>query len=136
MARRVTRRGVCATVGSLVAGCTGLPGQQSPSPTENPVSGEVTRTGDLTLASPAFEANETIPEKYGKAYQNVNPPLTIDGVPESATSLALVVDDPDAPGGTFTPGRMPLPTRRIQQMAGERKVFLTAQSMGTDHLSR
>lgn len=58
--------------------------------------------GDLTLTSPAFEAGETIPEKYGKAYQNVNPPLTIDGVPGDATSLVLIMDDPDAPGGTFT----------------------------------
>jgi Raf kinase inhibitor-like YbhB/YbcL family protein len=33
---------------------------------------------------------------------DVSPTLRIDGVPKEAKSLVLVVDDPDAPGGTFT----------------------------------
>lgn len=52
--------------------------------------------GDLELTSPAFADGESIPRKYGYTNQNVNPPLTIDGVPSDAASLALVVDDPDA----------------------------------------
>jgi Raf kinase inhibitor-like YbhB/YbcL family protein len=51
---------------------------------------------DLTLASPAFADGEPIPEKYGYTEDNVNPPLEISGVPDSAESLLLVVDDPDA----------------------------------------
>lgn len=56
----------------------------------------------LTLASPAFEDGDPIPDRYGYSNENVNPPLSIDGVPETAESLALVVDDPDAiePAGT------------------------------------
>jgi hypothetical protein len=50
----------------------------------------------LTLSSQAFEDGAAIPEKYGYTQANVNPPLEIDGVPEDAESLALVVDDPDA----------------------------------------
>lgn len=57
---------------------------------------------DLQLSTTAFEPGGTIPDKYGKAYENVNPPLSISGVPDDAASLVLVVDDPDAPGGTFT----------------------------------
>jgi len=50
----------------------------------------------LTLASPAFADGEPIPDRYGYAAANVNPPLEIDGVPDGTASLALVMDDPDA----------------------------------------
>ena len=58
----------------------------------------------MSLASPAFTDNGEIPAKYGCSGggQAVSPPLTIGGVPAAAKSLALIVDDPDAPGGTFT----------------------------------
>jgi Raf kinase inhibitor-like YbhB/YbcL family protein len=54
---------------------------------------------ELTITSPAFQNNQTIPEKY--TCQGINPPLTIEGIPEGTKSLALILDDPDAPGGTF-----------------------------------
>lgn len=50
----------------------------------------------LTLTSPAFADGEAIPQEYGREYRNVNPPLSIDGVPTEAVSLALAFDDPDA----------------------------------------
>jgi Raf kinase inhibitor-like YbhB/YbcL family protein len=50
----------------------------------------------LQLSSSAFEDGGPIPEKYGYDAENVNPPLSVSGVPEDAASLALVVDDPDA----------------------------------------
>lgn len=50
----------------------------------------------LQLTSPAFANGDTIPEKYGYTAANVNPPLEVDGVPEEAESLAVVMDDPDA----------------------------------------
>ncbi|QLK26292.1 YbhB/YbcL family Raf kinase inhibitor-like protein [Natrinema zhouii] len=52
--------------------------------------------GDLTLESPEFDHGDRIPEEYGYTKDNVNPPLEIDGVPDDADSLALIVDDPDA----------------------------------------
>ncbi|WP_306059454.1 YbhB/YbcL family Raf kinase inhibitor-like protein [Natronococcus wangiae] len=57
---------------------------------------------DLTLTSPEFDDGERIPDQYGHDAANVNPPLEIDGVPDEAVSLALIVDDPDAvePAGT------------------------------------
>lgn len=55
----------------------------------------------LTIASPAFKHNESIPEKYTCDGADVNPPLVIEGVPPGAKSLALIVDDPDAPRGTW-----------------------------------
>ncbi|MFC4405492.1 YbhB/YbcL family Raf kinase inhibitor-like protein [Haloarchaeobius iranensis] len=50
----------------------------------------------LELTSPAFDDGEQIPRKDGYRAENVNPPLAIDGVPDEAVSLALVMDDPDA----------------------------------------
>jgi len=50
----------------------------------------------FTLSSSVFESGESIPDKYGYDEENVNPPLTIDGVPDGAETLALVIDDPDA----------------------------------------
>ena len=55
----------------------------------------------LTIASPAFKHNESIPAKYTCDGADVNPPLVIEGVPPGAKSLALIVDDPDAPRGTW-----------------------------------
>jgi Raf kinase inhibitor-like YbhB/YbcL family protein len=42
-----------------------------------------------------------IPEKYSKSGGNISPPLEWSGVPSSARSLAVIVDDPDAPSGVF-----------------------------------
>jgi len=55
----------------------------------------------LTLKSPQFEDNEFIPQKYTCDGEDINPPLKIEGVPEGTKSLALIVDDPDAPMGTW-----------------------------------
>ncbi|MEJ2207884.1 MAG: YbhB/YbcL family Raf kinase inhibitor-like protein [Anaerolineae bacterium] len=54
------------------------------------------------LRSEAFEAGGSIPRTYSCQGQGVSPPLSWRGVPDEAASLALVVDDPDAPSGTFT----------------------------------
>lgn len=51
----------------------------------------------MTLTSPAFRSGGPIPAQYTCEGPNVSPPLEWDGVPETARSLALIVDDPDAP---------------------------------------
>ena len=51
----------------------------------------------LTLSSPAFAAGATIPAQYTCEGDDMSPPLAWSGVPDGASSLALVVDDPDAP---------------------------------------
>lgn len=55
----------------------------------------------LTIKSSVFEANKPIPKKYTCEGENINPPLTIEGTPQTTKSLALIIDDPDAPSGTF-----------------------------------
>ena len=56
----------------------------------------------IELTSPAFEDGGTIPEKHTRLGGNVSPPLAWSGVPADAAELVLVVQDPDAPSGTFT----------------------------------
>ncbi|HQR57491.1 MAG TPA: YbhB/YbcL family Raf kinase inhibitor-like protein, partial [Burkholderiaceae bacterium] len=51
----------------------------------------------MKLTSSAFEDHGSIPRKYTCEGADVSPPLTIEGVPANARSLALIVDDPDAP---------------------------------------
>jgi Raf kinase inhibitor-like YbhB/YbcL family protein len=55
----------------------------------------------MKITSPAFQQGGNIPSKFTCDGANTNPPLHFDQVPAEAKSLALIVDDPDAPGGTF-----------------------------------
>jgi Raf kinase inhibitor-like YbhB/YbcL family protein len=55
----------------------------------------------MNISSPAFTDGGSIPSKYTCDGPNTSPPLAFNGIPGGAKSLALIVDDPDAPGGTF-----------------------------------
>jgi Raf kinase inhibitor-like YbhB/YbcL family protein len=52
----------------------------------------------LSVSSPAFENGAAIPTKYTALGENINPPLTVQGIPEGTESLAVVVLDPVVPG--------------------------------------
>jgi Raf kinase inhibitor-like YbhB/YbcL family protein len=56
----------------------------------------------IKLTSSAFNDGEMIPRRFTCDGDDINPPLTVSGIPLRAKSLALIVDDPDAPGGTWT----------------------------------
>src|SRR5687768_17050424 len=56
----------------------------------------------MNITSPAFPHGGRIPTRYARADLDKSPPLHIEGVQPGAKSLALIMDDPDAPGGTFT----------------------------------
>ena len=55
----------------------------------------------MTITSPAFATGAMIPPECGYSGANTSPPLAFAGVPAEAKSLALIVDDPDAPAGTW-----------------------------------
>ena len=55
----------------------------------------------LKVTCPDFANGETIPDRFTCNGENVNPELHLEGVPEAAKSLVLIVDDPDAPGGLW-----------------------------------
>jgi len=58
--------------------------------------------GRLALSSPAFRAGAAIPRAYTCDGAGRIVPLRWNGVPRGTRSFALLVDDPDAPSGTFT----------------------------------
>src|SRR5579885_2697704 len=56
----------------------------------------------LKLVIAAFPENAIIPEKYSCNGANISPAIEWSGAPAKTRSFALIVDDPDAPRGTFT----------------------------------
>jgi len=81
---------------------------------------EARKMADLSITSPAFAGKSTIPARYTCDGEDVSPPLQIDAVPDRAKSLALIVDDPDAPVGTWVHWvvwNIPPQTREIRENA-------------------
>jgi len=78
-------------LGMLAAGCA----SQDPTlPEENEMA--------LSLSSPVFQESEKIPSKYTCDGQDISPPLMWGEPPSGTQAFALIMDDPDAPGGVFT----------------------------------
>jgi Raf kinase inhibitor-like YbhB/YbcL family protein len=57
---------------------------------------------EMALTSPAFEDGDAIPRRHTCEGDDLSPPLAWIWQPSETRSFALVVDDPDAPGGAFT----------------------------------
>lgn len=75
-------------------------------PTEEPETEETEEEEEpamveMTLTSPAFAQDEAIPLQFSCDGDDVSPELAWAGIPEGAASLVLIVDDPDAPVGTW-----------------------------------
>lgn len=72
----------------------------------------------MKLSSPAFTHGGDLPKRFGREHGNASPPLEIAEIPAGARTLALIMDDPDAPRGTFTHWvlfNIPAHTRAIQE---------------------
>ena len=63
--------------------------------------GDSAQQAKFQLKSPAFHDGETVPDRYTCAGANINPGLIIANIPEKTKSLALIVDNPDAPEGVW-----------------------------------
>src|SRR5437879_5211116 len=61
----------------------------------------VIKVGKLIVGSTVFANKDFIPVDHTCEGANINPAITIENIPPGTKSLTLIVDDPDAPGGTF-----------------------------------
>ena len=78
----------------------------------------------LTIHSPAFTANRPIPQQFSREGGNLSPPMEWRGAPAGTRSYALVVEDPDAPHGTFRHWAaydIPANAHRLPEGAGSRE---------------
>lgn len=55
----------------------------------------------MELTSTAFKTGETLPKKYSCEGEDLSPPLAWSGAPAQTRSFAFIMDDPDAPAGTW-----------------------------------
>ena len=55
----------------------------------------------IGITSPSFSEGSAIPSRYTCDGEDLSPPLSWSGIPQGTRSLALIADDPDAPGGTW-----------------------------------
>ena len=65
------------------------------------LSADAKPSDKMTLRSPAFQSGADIPRQYTCDADDVSPPLRWESVPAGTQALALIVEDPDAPGGTW-----------------------------------
>ncbi len=72
---------------------------KTPNPTNTTVM-EATKMA-YQLTSPVFEHKQAIPEKYTCKGKNISPELTWNDPPQGTVAYGLIVDDPDAPAGTW-----------------------------------
>ncbi|MCZ7399454.1 MAG: YbhB/YbcL family Raf kinase inhibitor-like protein [Candidatus Methanoperedens sp.] len=62
---------------------------------------EVNNMEKISISSEAFKENGTIPDEYTCEGKDISPPLSWEGLPAGTKSIALIADDPDAPGRAF-----------------------------------
>jgi Raf kinase inhibitor-like YbhB/YbcL family protein len=82
----------------LLAFVAGACGRGSSKP---PIEGADDLPGGITVSSPEFKAGEPIPERFSCEGENLPPELRWTGVPAGVQQLAVVLEDVDAPSGTF-----------------------------------
>jgi len=79
-------------------GCSTGPRSLPPQP---PAQQSPDQKNEIKVTSVAFQQGQPIPRQYTCAGVNISPPLEWSGLPKTAKTIAIVVNDPDAPGGTW-----------------------------------
>jgi Raf kinase inhibitor-like YbhB/YbcL family protein len=86
------RRTACLLLGAVLLAC---------SPSDQNAAAPGQPAGKFQLTSPAFEAGGMIPRRFSCEGSDVSPALKWNDPPAGTESFALIVDDPDAPAGTW-----------------------------------
>jgi len=56
---------------------------------------------NISISADGFKEGDTIPDEFTCKGKDISPSLSWKGIPAGVKSIALIMDDPDAPGGTF-----------------------------------
>ncbi|MEN8040704.1 MAG: YbhB/YbcL family Raf kinase inhibitor-like protein [Actinomycetota bacterium] len=92
---------LAVAIALVIAGCSPSSGDAAPAATDVPSTTTATEASAMEITSPAFEHGNPIPLKYSCDGENVSPLLDIADAPTETAVLVLIMDDPDAPGGTW-----------------------------------
>lgn len=95
---RMKQAMIAATIALAVAGCGRT---NSARHNQGPQAMDTNTLAKLSLTSDAFRDGQPIPKEYSCDGASKSPALHWDEPPSGTKSFALVIDDPDAPGGTF-----------------------------------
>ena len=143
---------LAALAAALLAGCGGSGGGTGPA-ASTPAGPAATAPAPssaaaITVRSPAFAAGAKIPARFSCRGSNTPVPLSWAGIPPGAGSVAMIMDDPDAPGGTFThwvvfnlpassdgiaDGRVPAGAAQAQNGRGQASYTGPCPPSGTHH---
>jgi Raf kinase inhibitor-like YbhB/YbcL family protein len=95
--------GLCFGLASCGSPSTPMvPAPNSPQPAPPTTATPPAKTdSSFALNAPAFAQNASIPARYTCSGENISPALEWTAPPSGTKSIALIVDDPDAPGGTW-----------------------------------
>jgi Raf kinase inhibitor-like YbhB/YbcL family protein len=99
---------------------------------------EATMTNQLTITSDAFSSGQSIPAKYSCIGRNISPPLAWNEPPTGTQAFALIMDDPDAPAGTWVHWvlyNIPADTRSLQEdlpVGGKNNLILVGKNSWGD----
>ena len=87
----------------------------------------------MELKSSAFQNGATIPRKYTCDADDISPPLSWSNAPSAAKTFALIVDDPDAPGGTWVHWviyDLPANSKELSEAVGKTETLANGAKQG------
>jgi Raf kinase inhibitor-like YbhB/YbcL family protein len=120
-----------ALLGCLTAACS--------KPEKATNSDERSTTMTIKITSSAFADEQPIPSKYTCDGENLSPPLKWDQIPETAKSLALICDDPDAPSRTWVHWvvyDLPATTRELPEAVPAKEEVAAGAKQGRNDFKR
>lgn len=94
--------------------------KEEPAVSSSPSPAPSAPASSLTVSTPAWLPGQPIPKEFTCDGEDKSPEVKWTNAPASTKSFALVVDDPDAPGGTFTHWvifDMPIPSTHVPEAA-------------------
>src|SRR4051812_40728866 len=129
---KVTRKATLLVLIMIFLSSCGGGSQDTPAePEEEPKGGKMA----IDLTSTAVGQGDAIAPRYTCDGQGVSPPLSWDAAPEDARSLALIAEDPDAPGGTFVHWviyDLPPDTRRLPEAVPNQRILTSGAKQGVN----